>query len=132
MDGVKAAINQGEKVTLQNGRAVIFKDPEFFAVLAVSSHIIELFQSDEVKALQSEDSAVSGIAKLMATDKGKNLICALFGASSGEPPETFADMTLVDGVRCISAVKNAVNFDELKELFFAVVPKETWQNLQKK
>lgn len=134
MDEVKALLNAGEEVTLSNGKKITFKDLPFFAVVALGNELAEELKNEKwFKLLQAEEeSNATAILKALSDPKSSEFIIKVFSVSSSEDASVFEQLTTKDLLTCAIALKSAVDFEEIKKLFFELVPQNLLQNPEEK
>ena len=125
MDEVAKALNLGQKVVFSDGREIVFRDPPFFSLLALSAVFREAFEDPGVQPLliaDEDESKIPALLEAVQSPSGRKLLCSVFAACSEESPSTFEKLTLTDFLKAVKALQQTVNFEEVKDLFFQLIP----------
>ena len=124
-------LNLGQTVILKKLGQVIVKELTLENLIEFSRDVLLLMRGiDFTKMSSSKDG--EGLATVVALLHNKQTIqslTAIVGASTDRPATDYKDLGVSDWLTLIIAIKTANDWEEIKKLFFQLVPKETLQKL---
>lgn len=113
------------------------KEPSIFAVLEVLQDAPAIMKSIADSAVSdSEEDNIKTFISLLVDVRVKEAFLKLLASVLSTTVDKITDLTTSDLLKVIKALKEQVDWEDIKETFFQVVPKESFYrvfpNLQKK
>jgi len=124
MTDIDRMLNTGKKVTLKYLGEVTVKELSLESVLRLAG---------ELRLILAEfEGAPEGrefILDLLSNPRTITALKTIAAACTGLEVSSLDNLGVTDWLRLIAAFKEVIDWEELKELFFTIVPKETFQNV---
>ena len=120
-------LNLGTKVKLKKLGEIVVREPSFESLMALSREVLSLVQAftgmsgidpQQVVVVMLSDPATAGALREIAA------------ACTERDPGDFLDMPFTDSLKIAVAVKETVDWMEVKELFIRLLPPVVLQKVQ--
>lgn len=121
MTDAERMINVGVSVELKHLGMISVKEPSLEDIIALGSELAIIMDKVE---LDEEGGGMGFLVNMLAQEHTKQAVFVVAGKSCGRKPEEFKDMGITDWLKWLDAFKQAVEWEELKNLFFQVFGKE--------
>ena len=127
-------LNLGVTVELKSlGRAQV-KELTLEDTIALARELSVVFGSIDTKLVEGE-RGLEWFMSLLSDPLTQQALRSLVAASTNREPDDFINLGISDWLKLLAAFKTVVDWDEMKELFFQIIPLDTvksWtENLQK-
>ena len=123
---VSKILNVGKKVEIKGVGEIVVKEPNLEQTLLIIQNLLGLATKFQEADL-SNNAAIIGL--LMQDSDVREQAEDIVSKCSGLDDETLSNLGVSDWMRLIVAIKEVIDWEELKELFFQIVPKSALQNL---
>lgn len=113
------------------------KEPSIFAVLEILQDAPSIMKSiADSSVSDSEEDNIKTFVNLLVDKRIKDAFLKLLSSVLSTTVENIKELTISDLLKVLKALKEQVDWEDVKETFFQVVPKESFYrvfpNLQKK
>ncbi|MEE8576029.1 MAG: hypothetical protein V3T31_02130 [candidate division Zixibacteria bacterium] len=132
------SLNVGVEVETKHIGTVRIKELALEQVVELLSDIVLVFSTfakgeDELKELNEKNPAagLGWMAKVAQDPATLHAMKKLMAASTAKTSEDFDGMPITDWLKLIVALKQVMDWEELKELFFQIVPPSALAGLKK-
>lgn len=123
---ISRLLNSGKVVSLKIGNVTV-REPTLEQTLKILSNLTTLSHKFEMLNLGDNMEVLN----LLMRDKDIRAEAeCVVSACSGIEVAVLQNLGVSDWLRLIVAIKEVINWEELKELFFQVVPRSALQNLK--
>lgn len=119
------AINLGRSVDLTKLGTVVVREPTLEGIIRVSGSLVSVmnvFIADKEGLTEADGLAI--MLKLVKSPATIDAIRAIFAELTDKKPADFEELPLSDLAKLIEAVRNVVDWAELKDLFIRLIPME--------
>lgn len=128
-DHVERIMNFGKEETLKEIGKVTFKELALEDLLEVVRKSISLFKHMTFSINEmSQESGIELVQTLIQDDEALEGLKLVASKSSELPLEKFNRLGLTSWLKIVVALKEVMNWEEIKELFFQILPKEINQD----
>ena len=111
----------GKAVTLKSGEEVRVVEPSANAILMVLEDAPEILS--KVVAIQgTENDVVTSVGKALLNSRSREMLFMLLASSTGKSPDEIKSYGLGDVLKIIAKLKDVMDWEDLKETFFQIVP----------
>lgn len=121
---VSRALNLGKEITLKSGDTITVRELTLDQTLKILNDLLSV--AGKFDDLGGGDETTF-MRKLLLDDDLRVEIERIASACTGMPMENLKTLGLSDWLRIIATIKEVLDWEELKELFFQVVPKAVLQ-----
>jgi len=115
-------LNLGKAVELSTGTTIRVKELSFFKVIEVLELLPSLVEVFEGAGSQD---AMQLLTELLGSPKTRDLVKKILHIVSGLSVKEVEHLSTTDVLKIAAELKGAMGWEEIKELFFRVVPKES-------
>jgi len=117
-------VNSGKQITLKRLGGVTVRELSLEDVLILSQELSEVLQALQDPSTASDTSDGMGvIVSLMKTPATSRAIRLVAAATTNREPAEFENLGVGDWLRWANAFKEVADWEELKDLFTQLVPK---------
>jgi len=127
LSNAERMLNVGVEIELKKLGKVTVKELSLEQVIKLASSVKLLM--DELSKIENKDTA---IFSLLESPSVFAAIQDIASATTGKDRDLFKDMGMSDWLKLIKAFKDVMDWEELQELFFQIVPMAMIRELSKK
>ena len=130
---LKTIVGIGSTVTLKSLGDVEVRELSLEATIRLSDSLIEILQVVTTARLPGDDSEGANVAWLVTLVKNPKTLEAMYkiaAAATNREEADFHGMPISDWLKFLVAFKSEVDWEELKSIFFQLVPREKIKNLR--
>lgn len=122
-------LNTGIPVQTKKLGEVEVRELPLESLLIVLEDVVALLNSELPSITAGVDNPAE-LIKVLANERTLKAVKKIMAHSTDQPVENFDKMGTTDWLRLIAAMKQVMNWQEMKELFFQIVPREVLSNLK--
>ena len=124
--------NVGKEVTLKKLGPVVVHELYLEDVIKLGSVLVELFDKLDLSSMTDDSEGLRWLSGLVGNPQLFDATCKLAAAATGREPVDFQQMPLSDWLKLAVTLRNVLDWEELRELFFQLVPVNVLERYAKK
>lgn len=131
LNDVERMLNEGVEIETKAFGKIRIKEPNLGSVLGLAREFFLILRTFSDKKI-SFDDGYAVLMLLLADPDLEEALRKVASALTGKEPEAFVEVGVTDWLKLANAAKEVINWEELQELFFRLVPRDALRNLQEK
>ena len=120
---LRRIINSGKEITLKKIGDVTVRELALEDVLKLSQELVEVLEAIQGDGVSGATDGMGVIVSLMKTPATSRALRVVAAATTEQKPADFEKMGVADWLKWANAFKEVADWEELRELFIQLVPK---------